>query len=183
MGLGKTLIVLALIITNFHDKKPLIKPECGFSRASNYPQSVVRYLPRARHAQGANYRVPTRGWKKGRQNVVSKENRSEVGIKLSDGMNTKRKKLGAGDSLFGHLVPKDQKKDSKQKVKSTNHKNLKLRTNYSGGSSLSSNSGSKSTSAFDALPSPDTSDNEGEPDEFDTFIGGNINCNTLSPRL
>ena len=34
MGLGKSLTVLALILTNHHDQKPLCKPELGFTRSS-----------------------------------------------------------------------------------------------------------------------------------------------------
>ena len=32
MGLGKSLVVLSLILTNFHDGRPLAKPELGFKR-------------------------------------------------------------------------------------------------------------------------------------------------------
>ena len=32
MGLGKSLVVISLILTNFHDDRPLVKPELGFTR-------------------------------------------------------------------------------------------------------------------------------------------------------
>ena len=32
MGLGKSLVVLSLVLTNFHDGRPLAKPELGFKR-------------------------------------------------------------------------------------------------------------------------------------------------------
>ena len=32
MGLGKSLVVLSLILTNYHDGRPLVKPELGFKR-------------------------------------------------------------------------------------------------------------------------------------------------------
>ena len=32
MGLGKTLTVIALILTNFHDGRPLSKPDIGYVR-------------------------------------------------------------------------------------------------------------------------------------------------------
>ena len=32
MGLGKSLVVISLILTNFHDGRPLVKPELGFTR-------------------------------------------------------------------------------------------------------------------------------------------------------
>jgi SNF2 family DNA or RNA helicase len=32
MGLGKTLTVISLILTNFHDGRPLCKPEIGYIR-------------------------------------------------------------------------------------------------------------------------------------------------------
>ena len=32
MGLGKSLVVLSLILTNYHDGRPLVKPELGYKR-------------------------------------------------------------------------------------------------------------------------------------------------------
>lgn len=39
MGLGKTLTVISLILTNFHDGRPLCKPELGYTRP---PLDVMR---------------------------------------------------------------------------------------------------------------------------------------------
>ena len=50
MGLGKTLTVLALIMSNFHDKRPLAKPELGYQRSKNRAGSVIRYMPNAQPA-------------------------------------------------------------------------------------------------------------------------------------
>lgn len=44
MGLGKTLSIIALILTNFHDKRPLARPQHGFKRY--FDKNVTRYLPR-----------------------------------------------------------------------------------------------------------------------------------------
>ena len=44
MGLGKTLSILSLILTNFHDKRPLARPQHGFKR--HFDKNVTRYLPR-----------------------------------------------------------------------------------------------------------------------------------------
>ena len=57
MGLGKTLSILSLILTNFHDKRPLARPQHGFKR--HFDKNVTRYLPRtpAEKKVSAVYRV------------------------------------------------------------------------------------------------------------------------------
>ncbi len=42
MGLGKTLSILALILTNFHDKRPMSKPKPSFTR--RLEKAVARYV-------------------------------------------------------------------------------------------------------------------------------------------
>lgn len=49
MGLGKTLTVLSLIMTNFHDGRPLQKPVWGFQRRPS--KSVAKYMPHAHNAE------------------------------------------------------------------------------------------------------------------------------------
>ena len=160
MGLGKTLTALSLIVTNFHDKRPLAKPDFTFSRAANRHPSVIRYIP----GLSANLRKIPRITNK----LISKPE-SDVGAKLNGG-GTRRKVLA---SAFEHLVPK-RRKDNKQQVKSSNNFLASGRNSYS---SLRSNSGS----AFDSLPSPERSEEEGEHDEFDSMCFNTTS--TLSERL
>ena len=140
MGLGKTLTVLALVLTNFHDKRPLAKPDssCTYSRASNLSNSVLRYMP----SHLPSTKKATRLLKKGNSG-----SESQVGAKLHSGDN-KRMVL---TSAFEHLAPK-RRKDNKQRVKSS--KNSKIQ---------------KSVSAFDMLSSPEASDDNEEKDEFDSM--------------
>ena len=95
MGLGKTLTILSLVVTNFHDKRPLAKPDCSgaFSRAKNLTSSVLRYMP----GQPTNFKRNTR--------VLKETNGSDsrVGAKLND---NKRKLLA---SAFENMEPKEEK--------------------------------------------------------------------------
>ena len=45
MGLGKTLTVLSLILSNFHDCKPLARPVFGYKREPS--RAVMKYMPRS----------------------------------------------------------------------------------------------------------------------------------------
>jgi SWI/SNF-related matrix-associated actin-dependent regulator of chromatin subfamily A3 len=56
MGLGKTLTVIALILTNFHDGRPLCKPEIGYRRP---PLEVVRGGNKKSGRKGAAYSSTT----------------------------------------------------------------------------------------------------------------------------
>ena len=55
MGLGKTLTVISLILTNFHDGRPLCKPEIGYSRP---PLDVVRGNKKGGRRKGSALTVP-----------------------------------------------------------------------------------------------------------------------------
>lgn len=48
MGLGKTLTMIALIFTNFHDKKPLAKPDPFYIRDLERQRSVAKFLKQAK---------------------------------------------------------------------------------------------------------------------------------------
>ncbi|TRY63698.1 hypothetical protein TCAL_00780 [Tigriopus californicus] len=54
MGLGKTLTMISLIFTNFHDKKPLAKPDPLFIRDLESQRSVAKFL---KHAPVAGFDV------------------------------------------------------------------------------------------------------------------------------
>lgn len=43
MGLGKTLSIISLIMTNFHDKRPLARPQHGFQRRLS--KEVRKFFP------------------------------------------------------------------------------------------------------------------------------------------
>ena len=81
MGLGKTLTVLALIISNFHDKRPLVKPDRTgtFSRLVNQSASVMRYMPGAEKSFKRSSKVTNR-------NFIRPN--AEVGAKLHNGEKT-----------------------------------------------------------------------------------------------
>lgn len=102
MGLGKTLSTLALIMTNFHDKRPLARPQHGFNRT--YDKGVVRYMPRT---------------------PADKKNAAAMGRKDSN----VGKSLGAGSTnfslsnIFGNMKDGRQK-DTKQKSKSAKFRNM-----------------------------------------------------------
>ena len=147
MGLGKTLTVLALILTNLHDKRPLAKPDFTYSRAANRSLSVMRYMP--------GLQTNSRRIRKTNKALLGKAE-SEVGAKLN-GRDSRKNVL---TNAFGHLVPR--RKDDKQQVKSSNS----IRT---GGKNSYLSGRLNNKSAFDALPSPETSDEEGEKDEFDSM--------------
>ena len=157
MGLGKTLTILSLVITNFHDKRPLAKPDCSgaFSRAKNLTSSVLRYMP----GQPTNFKRNTRVLKETNGSV------SRVGAKLND---NKRKILA---SAYENIEPK-RRKDNKQKVKSSKNSRYNDSNN--------SVSQSKKISAFDMLPSPDVSEDD-EKDEFDSMCFSS--ASTLSERI
>ena len=44
MGLGKTLTVLSLVMSNFHENRPLARPTFGFKRHPS--KSALKYMPR-----------------------------------------------------------------------------------------------------------------------------------------
>lgn len=46
MGLGKTLSILSLILTNFHDKRPLAKPIHGYRRTLT--KNCRKFMPQAK---------------------------------------------------------------------------------------------------------------------------------------
>ena len=162
MGLGKTLTVISLIISNFHDKRPLAKPDCTgtYSRAANRSNSVLRYMP---GLQSNFKRLP--GTTK--QKHITQD--SQVGAKLHN--NGLRKTIMNNSS--GHLIP-GRRKDNIQKVKSSRNIGGQYKKGYS---SLTSSS----ISAFDSLPSPETSDEEGEKDEFDSMCFSS--SSSLAERL
>ncbi len=67
MGLGKTLTVLSLIMTNFHDKRPLAKPMPGNIR--RLTKETLRYLPLAnlkdgKDSNGLGARAKTRDFRR-----------------------------------------------------------------------------------------------------------------------
>ena len=108
MGLGKTLTVLSLIMTNFHDKKPLARPSPGFERILSI--EVRKYLP-------ATW-MSTMTWseKKDQEAVGSK-------CKSTDNMNF----LDLFESMdkendSGNKRATKRKKDMYQKVKSSKRK-------------------------------------------------------------
>ena len=145
MGLGKTLTVLALIISNFHDKRPLVKPDRTgtFSRFANQSASVMRYMPGAEKSFKRSSKVTNR-------NFIRPN--AEVGAKLHNG--EKRTTTSQNQII--------RRKDNKQQVKSSKY------------STPRSSNGSSSKlphkqSAFDLLPSPETSEDERENDEFDSM--------------
>ena len=74
---GKTLSVLSLILTNFHDERPLGRPVAGHSRAKNRTGSVIRYMPVALGCNaggaGAGPKGRKRGAKKGEQRTSFKD--------------------------------------------------------------------------------------------------------------
>ena len=157
MGLGKTLTILSLVMTNFHDKRPLAKPDCSgiYSRAKNLSNSVLRYMP----GQFSNFKSATRLLR-----PTNNKTEPVVGAKLGD---NKRKILA---SAFEHTVPK-RRKDNKQKVKSSTNNGYKTNGN---------NSSQKSVSAFDLLPSPNASEDD-EKDEFDSMCFNS--ASTLTERI
>merc|ERR1712029_213701 len=106
MGLGKTLTVLSLIVTNFHDQRPLARPESGYSRAKNRTGSVIRYMPSAYHVVGS----AKRKGKKGKSLAATVQARLDA-----------RK---GGTDLFGFLGG-GRKKDMNGKVKSSSAKTIK----------------------------------------------------------
>jgi hypothetical protein len=53
MGLGKTLTVIALILTNFHEGRPLSKPDIGYVRPPTEAQRATKKGTRKRSAAGA----------------------------------------------------------------------------------------------------------------------------------
>ena len=145
MGLGKTLTVLALIISNFHDKRPLVKPDRTgtFSRFANQSASVMRYMPGAEKSFKRSSKVTNR-------NFIRPN--AEVGAKLHNG----EKRTTTSQNQIR------RRKDNKQQVKSSKY------------STPRSSNGSSSKlphkqSAFDLLPSPETSEDERENDEFDSM--------------
>ena len=148
MGLGKTLTILALVVTNFHDKRPIAKPDGSgmYSRAKNLTNSVLRYMP----GHISNMKFNARLRKEESQNAES-----HVGAKLRITDN-KRKVLA---SAFQSTEPK-RRKDNKQKVKSSR--------NYIYDNGNNSVSQSKPMSAFDLLPSPNASEDDAK-DEFDSM--------------
>ena len=148
MGLGKTLTVLALIISNFHDKRPLVKPDRTgtFSRLANQSASVMRYMPGAEKSFKRSSKVTNR-------NFIRPN--AEVGAKLHNGEKRTTMKSTSQNQIR-------RKKDNKQQVKSSKY------------SAPRSSNGSSSKlphkqSAFDLLPSPETSEDERENDEFDSM--------------
>ncbi len=54
MGLGKTLTVIALILTNFHEGRPLSKPDIGYVRPPTEAQRATKKGTRKRSAAGAS---------------------------------------------------------------------------------------------------------------------------------
>ena len=145
MGLGKSLTVLALIISNFHDKRPLVKPDRTgtFSRFAHQSASVMRYMPGAEKSFKRSSKVTNR-------NFIRPN--AEVGAKLHNG----EKRATTSQNQIR------RRKDNKQQVKSSKY------------SAPRSSNGSSSKlphkqSAFDLLPSPETSEDERENDEFDSM--------------
>ena len=162
MGLGKTLTVLALIVSNFHDKRPIAKIDSTgtYSRKNNLSISVMRYMPNRQ----ANLKLLPRSVKGRLPQIIS-----QVGEKLYDG--------GAKRKGFNNLHDppvSNRRKDNTQQVKSSKHFRPQ---NKNGCSSLPKSS----ASAFDLLPSPETSDDNGEKDEFDSMCFSTTS--TLSERL
>merc|ERR1719244_2293782 len=109
MGLGKTLTVIALILTNHWDNRPLAKPELGFTRKP----LTARMNP-----------VSGRG--KGKVGGVFKPKTSAEALGIGRKSNTAARKLSSTSGLFGKFkcdnVGSDEK-DKENKFKFTNKKN------------------------------------------------------------
>ncbi|XP_059078743.1 helicase-like transcription factor isoform X2 [Tigriopus californicus] len=100
MGLGKTLSILALILGNFHDSRPMARPQPGFTRVLN--KEVQRYLPPKLKARGPD------------QNECFKKALKEVGRKCASVSNSANLDLS---KMMGVMAR--ESKDRFQKVKSS----------------------------------------------------------------
>ena len=76
MGLGKTLTVLSLILSNFHESRPLARPVFGFQREPS--RGVMKYMPRGIAEEYKNEKRPRKdlnGKIKGSKRKYSNGNR------------------------------------------------------------------------------------------------------------
>ena len=99
MGLGKTLTVLSLILTNFWDKKPLCKPELGFTRP---PLGQELGGKKGKRKVGGRFKPKLSATDLG------------VGSKLGD---TKKKTIGGIFDKFKQAVSSDSESEKENKRK------------------------------------------------------------------
>ena len=116
MGLGKSLVVISLILTNFHDDRPLVKPELGFIRP-----------PFGGNLKSGKGKVGL-GWKpKGAQIVEG-----QVGNKV--------KKRASSTSLFNRFGAGGSKEDKENRFSfGSNERRLPRRSKFIDGSSEEEN--------------------------------------------
>ncbi len=116
MGLGKTLSLLSLVMTNFHDSRPLARPQHGFKRT--YDRNVSKYLPR----------TPA---EKKTGKISRLQDANNVGKSIANGSKpiSLSKLFGNGDSPNCRSMPQ-RRKDTKQKCKSAKFRNLNNTGDY-----------------------------------------------------
>ncbi len=167
MGLGKSLTILALVLTNYHDGRPLARPMINFSRVLD--RGVLRFLPK-RDRGAANEEQERR-----EDEILARE----VGSKLRSG------------EIQGLSIAKllGKKTDQRSKIKSSSNLNKK-RPKLSAIAVLSGACGG----ASDAPPTKESIDRDlaqidesllsgdESPDEFDSMLEGS-GAATLSQRL
>ena len=112
MGLGKTLTILSLIMSNFHDTRPLARPHHGYKRQLD--KNVGKYLPQRQSKQAIN------------NNRNVQRNLKEVGatinrVKASSNFNLQTM-LGGMEDSPDKPVSKKGKASSKHKAKNTKAK-------------------------------------------------------------
>ena len=147
MGLGKTLSIISLILTNFHDKRPLARPQHGFKR--RFDKNVTRYLPRT----PADKKV----------SMMQRAQRQEVGKSLQQ----KRGGINLG-SIFGNLRNGSggggRTKDTKQPSKSAKYR-TQMQVTENGGAGGKEKTIEQEIAALDeSLLSDDSGD------EFDSMV-------------
>lgn len=105
MGLGKTLSILSLILTNFHDQRPLAKPVHGYHRVLS--KNCRKFLPKTKT-------VKSKDGKNGADQLSKKELASldRVGKKCQPKAPTLSMK-----NLFGNLKKTERGSKAHHEVK------------------------------------------------------------------
>ena len=101
MGLGKTLTVLSLILSNFHDQKPLAKPKFGFKREPS--RSVAKYMPNAYLDKNATVKSK-RTTKDAKGKIKSSKNSAAMSLDDSFEENDKWGDFVGSDDEFDSMV-------------------------------------------------------------------------------
>ena len=164
MGLGKSLTVIALILTNFYDEQPLARPQINFKRTLD--KGVLRYLPnQSRDGEERGSRCKRADEQEGGELVLKNPT---IGSSLS-----LAKLLGGG-----------RRKDTKQKVKSSKPKVSAIAL-LSGGSNGHNSGGTSKDAIAQDLEQIEESllTDDDSPDEYDSMLDGVTKAGSLSERL